>query len=387
LTDNANGGKMNLLKSVNVMLLLLFFLIFGCSEDSSTNPEQTASQIYQSVLDNNLEAMNGTGVSAAVAFQSGEIWTGTNGISYGNTPISKDMLFGIGSVTKTFIAALCLDLADEDVINLDDSIHKWLPDYRNIDSDITVRQLLYNTSGIYNISDNSALWDAVFGNPSKTWTTEEIISGYQEEPYSTPGSGWFYSNTNYILLGKIINEATGHSVSTELRNRFLIPLQLSSTYFAVEESLPLNVAHGWFDISGNGSIDDMASISRTGIYSVLWTSAAMFSTAENLARWSSALFGGQVLSASALNQMLTPCTLSSTPDAACGMGVYILGPGNNAGVDLIGYTGRIFGYLTSMFYLPDYSISVVVIINDDNSICLDVITTELILKVIEQNQI
>lgn len=162
---------------------------------------------------------------------------------------------------------------------------------------------------------------------------------------------------------------------------------LNSTFFDVEEMLPSNIAHGWFDLSGNGSYDDISLISRTGIYSVLWTSGAVFSTAEDLANWSSALFGGKVISQSSLDKMLTSCcTMPGTTDVGCGMGVYLIGPSNNAGVELIGYTGRTFGYLTSLFYLPDYGISVTVIINEDNSACLDAITTNLILEAMNHGQ-
>ena len=191
---------MKILKFINVLgLILLISLMFNCSKDSTTEPEATTSESFQAVLDNNLEAYNGTGVSAAVVFQNQDKWTGTSGVSFGATAITGDMIFGIGSVTKTFIAALCLQLADEGVISLEDSLHEWLPDYPNIDNSITILQLLYNTSGIYNITDNTDLWSAVFNDPTRFWTPEELISTFLEEPYATPGAGYFYSNTNYIL--------------------------------------------------------------------------------------------------------------------------------------------------------------------------------------------
>ena len=376
---------MKMLKCINVLGLLLFIpLILNCSKDSATQPESIPSENLQTVLDNNLEAYNGTGVSAAVVFQNQDIWIGTSGVSFGTTAITEDMIFGIGSVTKTFIAALCLQLAEEEVFRLEDSLHEWLPDYPNIDNSITIGQLLYNTSGIYNITDNTDLWDAVFNDPGKCWTPEELILTFLDEPYSSPGAGWFYSNTNYILLGKIINEATGSFVSAELRDRFFDPLGLNSTFLDVEEVLPSNIAHGWFDLSGDGSYDDVSLLPRTGMNSVLWTSAAIFSTAEDLAKWSSALFREDVLSPSSLDEMLSSCCIfPGTADVGCGMGVFLFEPSNNAGVELIGYTGRTFGYLTSMFYVPDYGISVVVIINEDNTACLDAITTDLILKAMD----
>jgi len=374
-------------KFFNVLIFVILSLsIVGCSEDSSTEPVLTTAEELQKVLDNNLETYSGTGVSAAVVFPDQDTWLGTSGVSFGTTAITPDMLFGIGSVTKTYMAALCLQLAEEGVFSLDDSLHKWLPDYPKIDNSITIRQLLINSSGIHNVTDNTSLWDAVFVDPSKMWTPDEVISNFLEEPYSSPGTGWFYSNTNYILLGKIINEATGAAVSAELRRRFWGPLGLNSTYLEVEEILPANIAHGWFDLYGDGIVDDVSLISETGIYSVLWTSAAIFSTAEDLANWSSVLFQGNVLSQSSLDQMLTSYyILPGTTDVGLGMGVYLIGHNNYIGVRLVGYTGRTFGYLASIFFVPDYNISVAVIINDDNSICLDAITTQLIIAAIDNN--
>lgn len=362
-------------------LLMLFSLLINCCTETEPEPEPTTSEKLQKVLDNNLKVFNGKGVSAAVVFQNRDLWTGTSGISFGTSAITKDMVFNIGSVTKTFIAALCLQLADEGVFCLEDSLHEWLPVYPNIDHSITIKQLLNHTSGICNISDNPELWSAVFNDPEKLWTLEELLSSFLNEPYAAPGEDWFYSNTNYILLGEIIKVATGSSVSSGLRNHFLEPLGLNNTYFAIEETIPPDVAHGWFDLTGNGSYDDVSLISRNGIYSVLRTSAAIFSTAEDLVKWSSALFNGNVLSQLSLDMMLySYSTMSGTIDVEYGMGVYLIGPANNTGVKLIGYTGRTFGYLTSMFYLPDWGISVAVIINEDNTACLDAITTDLILE-------
>lgn len=293
------------------------------------------------------------------------------------------MVFCTGSVTKAYIAALSLTLADEGWFSLDDSLHRWLPDYESIDGSITIKQLLYHTSGVYNVTDNPALWEAVFADPSRLWAPAELFSAFLDEPYSDPGTGWYYSNTNYILLGMIIEEATGSKVSRLIRDRFLLPQGLNQTYFAVDEELPANAAHGWFNLSGD-EVEDVSLISLNGIYSVLWTSASIFATSENLARWCSDLFMGKILNDESLHQMLEPCcTMPGTADVECAMGLFLIGPGNSTGVEMMGYTGRTFGYLTSMFFLPANSMSIAVMVNEDNTQLLDEITTNLILEVLE----
>ena len=374
-----------MMKSIIYPGVICFSLLFlGTKSCEKTLPQPSASDKFQKVLDTKLEEFQGKGISAAISFNTDEIWSGESGISNGSLSIEDNMVFGIGSVTKTFIAALCLQLADEKLINLDDPLHKWLPSYPNIDSSITVRQLLNNTSGINNLSDNTNLWNAVFEQPDKKWTLDELLGSYVLEPYANPGEGWFYSNTNFILLGEIIRKSTGTDVSYQLRTRFFEPLGLDHTFFAVEEQLPFQLAHGWFDLSADGSYDDISLISETGIYTVLWTSAAIFSTAKDLVKWCSALLQGGVLSESGLHDMLNQvCTMPGSSGVGCGMGVFLISSENITGAELIGYTGRTFGYLSSMFYVPELGISVAVLINEDNAAFLDSVTTELILSAIK----
>ena len=368
-----------------IWILLLSILIVGCQK-TSPDPEPGRDEKLQTILDQTLTKYNGKGVSAAIIFDEQDSWSGTSGISFGSTKLSTGMVLCTGSVTKTYMAALCIKLADEGWFSLDDSLHSWLPDFEHIDNSITIRQLLWNTSGIYNVTDKPELWEAVFSDPSRVWTPEEVLSDYLDEAYGDPGSGWYYSNTNYILLGMIVKNATGSEASELLRDRFLGPLGLDHTYFAIEEELPSNTAHGWFNLSGNGE-EDVSLISVNGIYSVLWTSAGIFATPENLTRWCSDLFQGKVLNEESLDQMLDPCcTMPGTTDVQCAMGVFLIGPGNSTGEEMIGYTGRTFGYLTSMFFLPGSGISIAVMINDDNSQFLDEVTTTLLLEALETDK-
>ncbi|UCG58774.1 MAG: beta-lactamase family protein, partial [Phycisphaerales bacterium] len=101
----------------------------------------------QKVLDEGIRKYEARGVSAAVIFPDGKVWTGTSGISHGTVPIEPDMLFAIGSITKTFVAALTLQLVEEGILSLDDPLSKWLPAYPHVDSTATLRQLLNHTSG------------------------------------------------------------------------------------------------------------------------------------------------------------------------------------------------------------------------------------------------
>jgi len=367
----------------NPAYIILLSILFVSCQETTPDPKSIRAAKLQTILDHTLAKYDGKGISATIIFDEQDHWSATSGISFGSIALSTDMVLCTGSVTKSYMAALCLKLADDSWFSLDDSLKNWLPDYPNIDNSITIKQLLYNTSGVFNISDNTELWEAVFSEPSRLWTPDEILSGYLDEPYGDPGTGWYYSNTNYLLLGMIIEEATGSQVSDLLRDLFFDPLRLNQTYFAIEDELPSNFAHGWFNLSGNGA-EDVSLISQNGIYSALWSSASIFSTSENLARWCADLFEGKVLNEESLAQMLDPCcTLPGTTDVGCAMGLFLLSSNNSTGVELIGYNGRTFGYLTSMFFLPGNGMSISVMINEDNTQLLDEITTTLILEVLE----
>lgn len=130
-----------------VMLLLSFFTLFpGCSKDDPISPELTLAEQLQAALDDARTSYDLIGVSAAVIVPGQETWAGASGISHPGENIRPEMLFGIGSVTKTYIAALTLKLAEEGLLTLDDSLHQWLPGFQNIDSTITIRQLLNHTA-------------------------------------------------------------------------------------------------------------------------------------------------------------------------------------------------------------------------------------------------
>jgi CubicO group peptidase (beta-lactamase class C family) len=213
------------------------------------------------------------------------------------------MLFAIGSITKNMVASLTLQLAEEGVLSLEDSLGVWLQAYPNIDDRVTIRQLLNHTSGIYQYFSNQAIWDEMERDPARVWTHEEVLT-YVLEPYFPPGEGFRYSNTNYTLLGMIIEKATGATVGSELRRRFWEPLGLSRTYFAIEEEIPDNVAHVWGSQKPGGEAEDLTRAPRAAHDSIIHPSGGVFATAEDLARWSDALFGGEVIGESQLDEML-----------------------------------------------------------------------------------
>jgi D-alanyl-D-alanine carboxypeptidase len=168
-----------------------------------------------------------------------------------------------------------------------------------------------------------------------------------------PGSAWEYSNTNFVLLGLVIEAVTGHTYEAELQTRLLEPLALSSTYLAVSGDANPAIVDSYSEQGVNltGSADP----------SFGWSAGALVSTPEDLARWGVALYGGGVLSADSLEQMLTPVSLSDgTAVENYGLGAFVEVDGSAA---IYGHTGGIEGYQTYLFYWAPDRIALVAMAN------------------------
>ncbi|NQT35812.1 beta-lactamase family protein, partial [bacterium] len=320
----------------------------------------------QNILDSERENRDLQGISASIIMPDQRTWRGVSGLSEAEEPdsIRPDMLFSIASITKTFTAALLLQLVEENRLDLGDSIYQWLPAFEHIDSTITIRQLLNHTSGVFSFHENPACWDSLFSNPDRFWSPEEMIETFIEYPYFPPGEGWHYSNTNYLLLGMIICTATDSEVSDQLGERFFEPFDLNHTFLDIEDELVGDLAHGWHDLDDDGERDDIYFIPRTSWYSALWTGGAMVSTAEDISIWSQALYGGEVLDQASLEEMLDFGEIPHgwNPITGYGLGVELF---ELYGRELWGHAGDIPGYNSLMIYLPEDSVSITVLVNSD----------------------
>jgi len=368
-----------------IAFLFLVVLIFAsCSPD-----ELTLEEKFQVVLDENIEDIDGRGVSVAIIMPGRPIWKGVAGTSYDTVNISPDMLFAIGSITKNFVATLTLKLVEEGKLSLEDSLHSWLPAYPHIDSTITIRQLLNHSSGIYMFWSNQKIWDDLKKDRTKIWTPEEVLS-YIKEPYNfAPGEGFRYSNTNYLLMALIIEKVTGSNLSTEFRERFWQPLEIKNAYLSIEEEIPDNLAHVFGDnFNNDSSIQDLTYLPRASHESITYGSSGLFMTAEDLALWCNALFEGKVLQPQSLNEMLEFREIGfGRKKRGIGLGVERFVKRMSSGETAVGHSGANIGTSTYMVHLPDHHISVVVMINCFNHDCSQAITTDLITTVLKENNV
>jgi D-alanyl-D-alanine carboxypeptidase len=263
-------------------------------------------------------------------------------------------LWRIGSVTKTYVAATVLALTAAGQLSLDDPLAKWIPAVPQTDG-VTLRMLLNHTSGIFNVTEDPN-WIA---DPKRVWTPAEIVAlATKHDPYFAPGAGWHYSNTNYTLLGMILEKVGGAKASAVLRKHALGPAGLTHTFLEGEEVLAGKVATG-FDAKKN-DITNAYSLSGP------WTAGAMVATGADLCDWVATLYGSDTILDAARRKLMTENGVAMSPGFKYGLGVMLLDATVTAGAGPgLGHNGGIFGSHTQAFYFPDKATAICAVVNQD----------------------
>jgi D-alanyl-D-alanine carboxypeptidase len=213
----------------------------------------------------------------------------------------------IGSNTKTFMATVALQLVAEHRLRLSDPVDKWLPGVVPNGRSITVRMLLNHTSGIYDYTGDPTWWTQVFAEPDRVWRPDELVAvAVGHPPTFAPGAGWAYSNTNYILVGMILQKVTRTAPAELIARRITGPLHLTHTFLPVDgqSTNGRHRAHGymvWFAADGTRQYTETG----TGSMSYAGYAGSMISTTGELQRFFTALLGGHLLPPAQLAQMRT----------------------------------------------------------------------------------
>ncbi|MBE1583110.1 serine hydrolase domain-containing protein [Nonomuraea angiospora] len=336
--------------------------------DSGTVPEAAAGQDrpeLQRAIEEIVES-GFVGVSLRVHDERGE-WAGSAGArELGGT--AKPPIDGharIGSNTKTFTATLVLQLVAEGKIGLDTPAADYLPEF-GLDRRITVRMLLQHTSGLFNFTgevyDDGTIVPGIaipYGTTGKEWVDDRLRTYRPQELVELalskparfePGTGWSYSNTNYVLARLLIEKVTGRSLAEEMRRLILGPLGLSGTLLPdASPEIPEPHAHAYYryeDAGEHKTID----ITRQNP-SWISTGGDMISTTQDLHTFISALLGGTLLPAPLLAEMCTPHP-TGIPNMDYGLGVFVVTTDDGT---LISHNGAAVGHAALMYSTPDGS--------------------------------
>lgn len=272
---------------------------------AAARPRYGLAQLRQDVT-----AIRATGVTGVVAEAGhGRLTARSGQARLGSAaPVPYGSVFRIGSATKTFVATVVLQLAAQGRLSLGDTVARWLPGVVRGDGndgrEVTIRELLQNTSGIYDYTYDLPLLASAAGYRQDRFlsvTPRQIVAiAMRHKPLFRPGTSWSYSNTNYVLLGMIIQKATGQSWAREVRDRIIVPLGLQHTTVPTSSSLPLPHPDGYQQFTPGGPLTD-----TTAVNAAAWAGPAggMVSTLGDLDRFLRALMGGRLLPAAELAQM------------------------------------------------------------------------------------
>lgn len=268
-------------------------------------------------------------------------------------PLSPDHVFRIGSVTKQFAAAAVLKLVDEGKVSLDDPLTKFVPGYPGGDK-VTVEMLLNHTSGIRSYTDIESVMAG--GGIMKDLTTAQLIETFKnEKPDFAPGEGWHYNNSGYVLVGAVIEAASGKSWHAYLGEAFFKPLGMAHTGYGNEADAVIAGHVSGYAHYGHWARAPYLSMTQPH------AAGALVSTIDDLLKWNRALHEGTLLKEAGYRAMVTPT--GKAVDNDYGFGIV---PGTLRGEPVLEHGGGINGFNSYLLYVPGPDISVAVLQNTDN---------------------
>ncbi|WP_086662938.1 serine hydrolase domain-containing protein [Lentzea kentuckyensis] len=310
---------------------------------ATADDQSVDRKVVQQALDQITQSGGALGVQARVT-DGRQRFTARSGKAELNSdqPVPLDGRFRVGSITKTFVSTVTLQLAGEGKVDLDAPVVRYLPGL--IDGRITVRQVLQHTSGLYNYTDALPLNPDEFEQIRyKHWSPQELLALSTSKPLDfDPGTKWSYSNTNYVVAGLLVEKLTGRPFEKAVEQRILRPLHLDDTELPGDNpNIRGPHAHGYWTVNGKPS--DITRLNP----SVAWAAGEMISTTRDLDTFVTALAAGKLLKPA--QQQEISKTTAVSPDYGLGLSVETL----PCGTKVWGHGGGIPGYSSQLLTTPD----------------------------------
>jgi len=277
-------------------------------------------------------------------------------------PMRVSDRFRIASVTKSFVAAAVLQLVGEGRLGLEDTVERRFPGLLPNGSSITIRELLNHSSGLFDYDEDRAWIKARFASPARVWTPRQLVRiATKHQPHFPPGSSWRYSNTNYVVLGLVVERLTGRPLGDVLRMRLFRPLRLGATTYPIRTALTGAYAHGYLVASPplpqpRGTLIDTSS----ALSPSAWGAGQLVSNARDVTSFYAALLGGRVVGPALLRELKT-----TVHGYDYGLGIYSR-PTRCGSV--WGHNGDIPGWRNVVFASADGTSVVQVMVNVDGKV-------------------
>ncbi|WP_437963765.1 serine hydrolase domain-containing protein [Sorangium sp. So ce260] len=313
----------------------------------------------QAALGAAIDAQGLPGAAAAVDL-GGCSFRGAAGMAdiEARTPVKPGDLFRVGSITKTFVSTLVLMLRAEGELSLDDEVSTYVAGVPGGEQ-ITIRQILNHTSGLFNYTNSHDFLSAVEADPTRVWTPEELIAfSAAEPPYFEPGRDFEYSNTNYILAGLIVEAVSGKPVVELLHTRILEPAGLASTYLDGAEPAVPGLVHGYGSYDGE-LVDTTSAVDPSSA----WTSGGLVSNTEDLTTFFVRLLDGGLLGPGELAEMTTGVDALSADLLEYGLG---LAQRASPVGTTYGHGGSMWGFVAASFHAVERDAAITVLVNHED---------------------
>lgn len=353
-------------------LIFITFLLQVISVSCVNNPDQSKSGINETIRQ--LVDENGIpGINFSVIYSNGRQENFSAGYADidNRVKMQPDYVMFSGSIGKTYAVAVLLQLADEDRVDMKAKLKDYFPEtdwirmLPNID-DITIEMLLQHTSGLPRYVMKAGVWDTLQLNPDKVWSYKDRLSFiFNDQAVHRAGEGWSYSDTNYILIGMLIEKITGSYYYDEVQSRILKPSQLAETYPANSRNIPHLPA-------GYSRLPDMfrmpGEVVVDGVYAfnpqMEWTGGGMASTTADLARWAAIYYNGNIIPEKYRELVITPNSQAQMDESgvAYGMGSFIF---NTQTGLAYGHTGFVPGFNSVFAWYPEKGMAVALQVNCD----------------------
>jgi D-alanyl-D-alanine carboxypeptidase len=375
IIEKMHGGQIMHKWTRLLALTLCFNSVFAASQ-----PSHHHQQIAKAFLNNfnkfkQKEYYSGATLSYMVPGQKIEnFYLGSISHDQHSGSVSESTLFEIGSITKSFTAALILQLEEQDKLSLADTIKKWLPRYAKW-NETSVRSMLNMTSGLPNYSDTPRMNSDVAKNPMHVWTNAQLIDFvYPPEKFSPPlKQGYFYSNTNYILLGLIIEKIAAQNFEDLVTKKLFQPADLKNTFYpvpTVPDAVQARLASG-YNYNQYDNPDLLGKDMRNNDLSWAGAAGAIVSTSEDVIKWVNALYKGnkilQPTQAKQLKELVSQKTGKPIRDVdekngeAFGLGVARVFDKTDGAFWF--YEGQTLGFRAAYIYKPCNGVVVSAILN------------------------
>jgi len=366
-----------------LLLSLIVLILISCEKGEDIEPsfyqctfsgiDSSESNVndlkYQSLLDG-MTSKGVVGITMSIDGTTNGKWSGASGKAdlHNNIDMRGCNISRVGSTVKTFTATTVIILAEEGKLNLDDKISDYLSGeiIDNIENaDIaSIRQLLQHTSGIYNYIQNLQFQTASLNNLVKEWHAKDLLEyAYNKKAYFSPGSDVRYSNTGYILLGLLIEKIEGKPFHEVFQEKIFTPLGLSHTQFAAKDPVPDGIVRGYIDLYSNLQVVESTYYSGWDYFTA---DGGLISNPYDLTIFMKALFNGEIISNSSLNEMLKWQTPSEV-DAnffpiSFGLGIFKI---ETQYGDAYMHSGDAIGYYANMLYFPNNDIAIAYAVNSN----------------------